>query len=228
MFDKLSVKQLKDIIRTYRLLNKISMVVKREVTYPTGVKQIKSFPASKKELIEAMQQHLEITEDGEIVYKQRSSIPVKYKPVERKTRTKKVKAEAIPQENVIVPYESKKEISAQSELEGLVERNKDKIKDLRTQLNEIDRTEYFPEIKNAIDDIAGDNPGSATRNFKKFLGITGEKISQEDLIAKVQKKIVMNPPAILNKTLDKKNKLQGQINRLIDKNDEYMDKLFPK
>ena len=96
MFDKLSVKQLKDIIRTYRLLNKISMVVKREIMFPTGAVIIKSFPASKQELIEAMQQHLEITEDGEIVYKQRSSIPVKYKPEEKKKRTKKVEPEPEP------------------------------------------------------------------------------------------------------------------------------------
>jgi len=81
MFDKLLLKQLKDIIREYKLTTQIKM---------SRLVDGKRKPYTKKELANELHNYLEIMEDGEIKYKQHLPMTVRYKPEERKTQTKTV------------------------------------------------------------------------------------------------------------------------------------------
>ena len=72
MFDKLPIKAIKDIIREYKLTTHINM---------SRIVDGKRKSYTKKELANELHRHLDIMDDGEIVYKtNKLPMTVRYKP----------------------------------------------------------------------------------------------------------------------------------------------------
>lgn len=87
MFEKLPLKALKDIIREYKLTTHVQM---------SRLVEGKRKSYTKQELASELHKHLELKEDGEIVYKPHLSMTVRYKPEEeKKPRTKKTDQDKI-------------------------------------------------------------------------------------------------------------------------------------
>tara|TARA_R110000868_G_scaffold23312_1_gene94246 strand:+ start:2406 stop:2675 length:270 start_codon:yes stop_codon:yes gene_type:complete len=79
MFDKLPLKAIKDIIREYKLTTHVKL---------SRLVDGKRKAYTKQELASELQKHLELKEDGEIVYKQHMPMTVRHKPKEKKPRSK--------------------------------------------------------------------------------------------------------------------------------------------
>jgi hypothetical protein len=145
MFDKLPLKALKDIIREYKLTTHIQMA---------RLVDGKRKAYTKQELASELHKHLEIKDDGEIVYKQYPSMTVRYKQEEKKPRTKKTaedKIKAISEEMKALSAEKRKVI--EQEVSKLIDprvTGKEKI----TQQEDARREVLsYPEIKKYDADI---------------------------------------------------------------------------
>ena len=86
MFEKLPLKALKDIIREYKLTTHVQM---------SRLVDGKRKAYTKQELASELHKHLELKEDGEIVYKQHMPMTVRHKPEEKKSRSKTTDADKI-------------------------------------------------------------------------------------------------------------------------------------
>lgn len=103
MFDKLSIKQLKDIIHDYTLTTNIKM---------SRTVDGKRKRYTKKEIANQLHEHLEITEDGEIIYKQHQPMKVRYdiiKPI-KKEEKKSIKKKEEEQTDLIKMMNTFKDI----------------------------------------------------------------------------------------------------------------------
>lgn len=219
MFDKLLLKQLKDIIREYKLTTQIKM---------SRLVDGKRKPYTKKELSNELHNHLEIRDDGEIIYKSHDPMKERYLAPQKKVRIKedkgKQKEEVV--ENVVVAP-SKENTDIIDEIKKGIARNEKEIDNKRKDLFDYEKSAYYPEINNALNEISGENPNpvARTRKLKAFTGLNNKKVSTQELNEKAIELIKRNPPDLLRLVMGNRLNMKGEIVELERKNDRLREQL---
>ena len=197
MFDKLPLKVLKEIIREYKLTTHIKM--SREVD---GKR--KSY--TKKELANELHNHLDIKDDGEIVYKSHPSMNYKYKapesaPVRAKASARKSAPAPEPEpEPELAPARAKplkkkkkliiipKKTINKDEIKRRIFKNKHDLIKLPKLRDNIVRNEYIPLLAKITENIGGNNPA---KNYKKYLDLdSSDTTPVDDLFILARQKVI--------------------------------------